>query len=200
MLRLFIAIEMPPAWIDALAAVQDQLRRRGLERLRWVRPEGIHLTLAFLGDVAEQRVPDVTNAMTEAAVGRQPFRLALGDPGTFGGPAGPRVLWVGIDGDLGPLNLLQRTVAARVRAAGFPIEGGRFAPHLTLARVPDRLPADMAGRIGSALAGVSVPAAAPFTVSTVALMRSELGPGGARYTRLGAAALAHDRGKEGTKP
>lgn len=187
--RLFIAIEMPESWIDALTVVQDRLRGQGLERLRWVRPEGIHLTLAFLGNVPEARVPDLTHAMTGAAAACRPFTLALARPGMFGSRARPRVLWVGLGGDLPSLERLHHAVDTAVRAAGFTRPAERFAPHLTLARVPDRYPPDAAVRIAGLVDATHVPPVPPFSVERIALMRSELLPGGARYHRVADASL-----------
>jgi 2'-5' RNA ligase len=189
-LRLFIAVELPPAWTEALAEVQAALRRRGLERLRWVRPEGIHLTLKFLGNVDERRVPELTAAIERAAAEAAPFALTLGRPGTFGPPSRPRVVWVGTEGEAEALTRLWRAVETQVTPLGFPAEGRRFAPHLTLARVPDETPREAAAAITPAVQAVGMARTAPMTISEVALMRSELGRGGARYTRLAAAPLA----------
>lgn len=191
-LRLFIAVELPESWSEALAATQAALRRRGLERLRWVRPEGIHLTLKFLGNVDERRVPELTEALTRAASGVSPFRLSLAGLGSFGPAARPRVVWVGVGGDLPALTRLWDAVETDVGNLGFPRERQRFAPHLTLARVPDDMPREVTGGIGATLGVISAPAAPPLAVTEVALMRSELGRGGARYTRLASVPLAEN--------
>lgn len=189
-LRLFIAVELPQEWTEALAATQAALRRRGLERLRWVRPEGIHLTLKFLGNVEERRVPELTQALTHAAAGSAPLRLDLGEPGVFGPPARPRVVWRGVRGDLAALTRLWQAVEAQVGPLGFPQERERFSPHLTLARVPQDVPGDTRAAIGAALKDTRASGASPLLVQEIALMRSQLGPGGARYTRLAVAPLA----------
>ena len=191
-LRLFIAVELPESWTEALAATQAALSRRGLERLRWVRPEGIHLTLKFLGNVDERRSPELTGAITRAASRVPPFRLSLTGLGAFGPAARPRVVWVGVGGDLPALTRLWDAVETDVGRLGFPRERQRFAPHLTLARVPEDLPREVTSSIGATLGATSAPAAPPLTVTDVALMRSELGRGGARYTRLSSAPLAEN--------
>lgn len=188
-LRLFVALELPADWTEALAGVRAGLRRRGLERLRWVRPEGIHLTLKFLGNVAAGRVPELAAALGRAGGDCAPFQLSLGGLGTFGPAARPRVVWAGIEGDLGALTRLWRLVEGALQPLGFPRERERFAPHLTLARVPQGFPREDAARIGPALATVARPGTAPVEVRELALMRSDLGPGGARYTRLAAVEL-----------
>jgi 2'-5' RNA ligase len=181
-LRLFVAVLLPETWLLALEGMQAQLRRTGL-RLRYTRSEGIHLTLKFLGEVPRERLDAITAALERLTDAPGPFQLALGAAGSFGGARRPRVVWTGMDGDLAALDRLHGAVERALRPAGFPSEGRPFRAHLTLARVPDGLPAAEAARIVPALAGLNA-AAPPFTVESFALLRSELGPGGARYTAL----------------
>jgi 2'-5' RNA ligase len=189
-LRLFIACELPEEWLNALRDVSRALSRAGLGYLRWVRPEGIHLTLKFLGEVGRHLLPDLETAMRDACAGRKPFRLALGDIGTFGGRRGVRVVWVGVGGDLDALRALQKGVDDQVSALGFAREIRPFSPHLTLARVPETAPSDTGARVAAALRATKLPPAQPFDVAELSLVRSQLGPGGARYTRLVAAPLS----------
>lgn len=188
-LRLFIAVAVPEGWIAALAQTRALLRRRGLEQLRWVRPEGVHLTLKFLGNVDAARVDDLIAALRLAAAERAPFTLKLGGLGSFGPPSRARVVWAGVGGDLHALIHLWQSVEAHIGALGFPPERQRFNPHLTLARVPDSLPRDVAASIPATLSATKLPAAEPLLVRELALMRSHLRPGGARYQRLAAAVL-----------
>jgi RNA 2',3'-cyclic 3'-phosphodiesterase len=97
--RLFVAIELPGEVREALSRLQHELQRRGLEKLRWVRPEGIHLTLKFLGGTPPEKVPEIETALTDAAKGVVQHELTLGELGTFGGSR-PRVFWVDLRGDL----------------------------------------------------------------------------------------------------
>ena len=189
-LRLFIAAELPAEWRDALAETIATLRGVIPARLRWARPEGIHLTLKFLGEVDEARLPDLTAALTAAAAQAEPFTLTGGPLGAFGGAARPRVLWAGVGGATEALDKLARAVDGACRPLGFRPERQPFRPHLTLARVPDSVPAVEAARITGALTRVAPPSLPPFTVSTLTLVRSELGPGGARYTPLATTDLA----------
>jgi 2'-5' RNA ligase len=191
--RLVVAVLLPDSWLAALGAVQDDLRRAGL-RLRYVRPEGIHLTLKFLGEVESARLASITAALQGPTVNLQPFRLSLGALGTFGPDRRPRVVWAGLRGDLASLGAVAEAVDVALAGAGFAREMRPFRPHLTLARVPDSLPADDAGRIAAALAGVRTVASAPLDVTGYALVRSELGPGGARYTTLQSWSVEDKRG------
>jgi 2'-5' RNA ligase len=93
-------------------------------------------------------------------------------------------------GDLKALAELQRRVDTEVASLGFAREIRPFSPHLTLARVPESVPADTGAQIAAALRNTRAPEAAPFSVREVSLIRSQLGPGGARYTRLATAELA----------
>ncbi len=191
-LRLFIAVELPEEWLVALTRVQEALRKTGLAALRWTRPEGIHLTLKFLGAVPEERVADVVQAMTRAAAQAAPFTLRLGRLGTFGGPERPRVLWTGVQGELNALRRLWQAVETTVSPLGFPQERDTFAPHLTLARVPEHAQHDVAKTLAEVLPRVTLPEPAPLEVTEIALMRSLLGRGGARYLRVAAAPLAQN--------
>jgi 2'-5' RNA ligase len=192
-LRLFVAIELSPAWLEALAEAQRRLRRlvegAGGPRLRYVRPEGIHLTLKFLGSVPESRLAAVTVALDAATSDWAPISLVMGRPGAFPQSGSPRVLWAGVEGasaaDRERLQRLAERVEARLAAAGFPRED-RFQPHLTLARVPDDTGRDQRAFIAAAVARLAAPRPAPLRVDHISLMQSHLGPGGARYERLAA--------------
>lgn len=183
-LRLFIACELPPDWLAALGETARTLSKAGLGALRWVRPEGIHLTLKFLGDAGRHLLPDLETALRDACRHQPTFELRLGALGTFGGRRGVSVIWVGVEGAIATLQTLQRRVDSEVTRLGFAREIRPFSPHLTLARVPDAAPSDTGSQIAAALRGATPPVAPAFTVASVSLIRSQLGPGGARYTRL----------------
>ncbi len=182
-LRLFVAIELDERVREALARVQGELRSQPLPPLRWTRPEGIHLTLKFLGETAADRAPAIEAALRQALAGLSPLRVELGPLATFGGRR-PRVLWVGVAGDVDRLKDLQARVDRALQSLGFPREERAYSPHLTLARVPPS--AAVAGpALEQALAAVPPPQAA-MDVREVSLMLSRLGPAGAAYERLAA--------------
>ncbi len=183
-LRLFVAVDLPGQVRDALDRLQGELRRHDLSDLRWVRPQGIHLTLKFLGETPAGKVAAITDALAGATRGRRSFHLALGEPGTFGGRR-PRVLWLDVIGDIEPLRELQATVEEALAEVGFPPEERGFSPHLTLARVRQPVSPGMGDRVDRALRAVTPPRA-EFDVREVVLMRSTLQPGGAVYERLAA--------------
>ena len=180
--RLFVAVELPPPVTAALGELQAELRRRGLSALRWVRPEGIHLTLKFLGEVPARQVTSVLDALASAVQGIGPHDLSLGRLGTFGGRS-PRVLWIALEGGVETLGRLQEQVEQALATLGFPREERAFSPHLTLARVRPENARGAARPLAEAVAAVEV-MHAKIPVRELALMRSQLKPGGAVYTRL----------------
>lgn len=179
-----MACELPPETKDALAQLQDALRPIIPSRLRWVRPEGIHLTLKFLGSVPARQLPEIEDALARAI--DQPFSLSLrlGAVGSFGGRQRLRVIWVGLEGDVEELADLAEKVEGALGSLGFPRENRRFSPHLTLARVPDEVPPSERERIAGLLPAVERPPLPSMTVTSISLMRSLLQPTGARYERL----------------
>jgi 2'-5' RNA ligase len=183
-LRLFVAIELPAEVQAALSRLQHDLQRRGLEKLRWVRPEGIHLTLKFLGPTPADKVPAIEEALAHSVQDTAAHELTIGKLGTFGGGR-PRVLWLDLVGDVAPIRGLQEECEQSTEKLGFPREARGWSPHLTLARVKPEIARDMASAIPPAIAAVEI---APFIIPVrdVSLMRSTLRPNGAVYTRLAA--------------
>ena len=194
--RLFIAAVPPPPVRAALVAMQEALRA-GLAapdagpRVRWVRPEAIHLTLRFLGETPGDRAPAIERALAATAAASPPIDLRLGALGTFGGRR-PRVVWVGLEGDLAALDACASMLNRSLAAEGFPDDPRPLRPHLTLARLSGRAGRDAHARLLSlvaAAAAPSKPAEAGFRVEALKLIRSELRPDGPRYTTLLTTAL-----------
>ncbi len=156
-LRLFIAVELPANVRQRLADVADELRGMGLERLRWARPENIHITLKFLGETPAERQPQIEDALRAAAEGVAPHELTLGELGKFGGRQNPRVLWVDVRGDVDALKTLQKRVDTRMASLDFPADERPFAAHLTLARVPPDLARTVARPLAEASEAVREP-------------------------------------------
>jgi len=187
--RLFVAVELPGPALQALEQLQRELQRQVPRGLRWVRPEGIHLTLKFLGETPRERVPAINDALAAAVRGVGPHELLLGAMGTFGSRGSPRVLWVDLDGDTETLETLQRRADRALDAIGFPAEKRPFAAHLTLARVREESAREVAEPLAQAVRSVSVPQPR-IPVQAISLILSKLGPGGAQYTRLDSWPLA----------
>jgi RNA 2',3'-cyclic 3'-phosphodiesterase len=174
--RLFVAIDVPDAIKDAIERdVVDRLRE-ALPGARWTRPEGRHLTLKFLGEVADERVGAIGEALSSAAARHERFDAAFDVVGGFPSVRRPRVLWVGIGEGSDALAALAADVADVLQPLGFPGEDRPFRGHFTLARFPKP-------QIIQALPDVTVPEAS-FAVEELVLFRSQLHPKGARYTAL----------------
>ena len=180
-IRTFIAVQPPPEVRAAAAGLTDSLRRgwRASE-VRWVPPENLHLTLRFLGDTEESRIGPLGACLDGVAAGARACRLTLGSLGAFPDVRRPRVLWLGLKGaGTADLRCLQRRIEKGVTGLGWEREPRPFSPHLTLGRVrPGSEPAP-----GEGWARAPVPELA-FPVDEVVLMRSDLRPGGARYSPL----------------
>lgn len=172
-----MAVNLPPDVRDAVWTAAEPARR-GSPPVRWVASDGIHLTLKFLGEVAEDRLDEIRAALGRAAGGIRRFTLDLGGGGVFPGPSRPRVFWAGIDAEP-QLELLQHAVEREIAPLGFPTEGRAFRPHVTLGRAErDAAPGDLR-RPAERIAAVAFSGSA--LVETVDLMRSTLSPRGAAY-------------------
>lgn len=133
-LRTFIAVEIDERIRRAAAQVADELRTAGAE-IGWVAPHNMHLTLKFLGDVAEERIPQVGEAVAQAVVGTAPFDLEIRGVGAFPNAARPRTLWLGTGSGQTQLGSLADRVETALTALGFAAEDRPFHAHLTLGRV-----------------------------------------------------------------
>jgi 2'-5' RNA ligase len=177
-----VAIELPGEVREALNRLQHELQRRGLENLRWVRPEGIHLTLKFLGATPIEKVSAIESALPMSVADTAAHELSLGKLGTFGGSR-PRVLWIDLKGRLGDVRALQGRVESAMHGLGFEREAREWSPHVTLARVRPETAREAARMIPQAMSGIDVPPGV-IPVRELSLMRSTLGPRGAVYEQV----------------
>jgi 2'-5' RNA ligase len=180
-LRVFCAVELPD---ELRSRVGERVRRLRAEfpdaRASWERPEKLHITLKFLGDIERERVAVLSDAAARAVESVEPFELLIDEPGSFPPHGQPRVLWLGIVDVFGRLAFMQHALEEECAAVGFPRESRAFKPHLTLARL--RSPH---GARELASAHRETPFEPQrFKVSELIVMLSELGPGGSRYTPL----------------
>jgi RNA 2',3'-cyclic 3'-phosphodiesterase len=127
--RLFVALKPPEEIVEELRASTAALRELAPD-LRWTRPEQWHVTLAFLGEVAEEVVDELARRLSRAAARHPPLSLSFGGGGRFG----HRVLWTGVQGNLEGLRRLADSVRAAARRSRLPVEQRPYRPHLTLAR------------------------------------------------------------------
>ncbi len=171
--RLFVACEVPEDVKESIGGVIDTLKSRSGSAVRWIRPEGVHVTLKFLGEVPVKKLPSIKLAIQEAVVGHSPFELEFSNIGTFGGREGLRIMWVGIAGDVLRLEALVRAVNAALAVVGFEPERRPFRPHLTLGRVRDEIPTRQRAQIEVDVGKMDVPLTS-WRTSQVSLMRSRI--------------------------
>jgi 2'-5' RNA ligase len=190
MTRTFIALELNEALQRFLGEIINQVSQE-IPDLRWVDPHGIHLTLAFLGELNDEQLGETLHAAEEAALKATPFEYRLKGLGIFGPPQQPRVIWMGVE-DLpsgkiqgSPLQHVHRLLSKELEERGFEVEKRPFSPHLTLARTKQPLSPAAQQRLQrilhSRLAGSS---SAVYLVNNLCVMKSELSRTGAKYTCL----------------
>lgn len=188
--RLFVAVPLPDVAVRAVVEIVDEVRSMplpdGMRDVRWVRMDGLHLTLRFLGPTAPDHVAPTAAAMAAAAASHGPIALTIADAGTFPPGPRPRTLWLGLASGVSELTALAASLDRALAAAGWPGDGRPIRPHLTLAR-SDGMAAGplVAGRLAAAMDGRSIVAEA----ATVGLFESVTGGGPARYVQLAATAL-----------
>ncbi len=187
--RSFIAIPVPAEGLQVLEEAVKRLESELGRSVRWVRSEGIHLTLKFMGDIPAEMVERVLEALPPVAARFSPFELSISGLGVFPNPRRPRVLWAGVHGDLETLSSLQLAIDEAVGKLGLPREQRAFSPHLTLGRVRRDVAEGQLRRIGQAVAAGELPGAPPWTADTVNLMRTELDPAGSRHYLVGSAPI-----------
>jgi 2'-5' RNA ligase len=179
-IRTFIAIELPEATREALARVQEQLKQ-SRAGVRWLNPGAIHLTLKFLGDIDPAQVEDLAAAMAQAVQSEPPLNLSAGGLGAFPNNRNPRVVWIGIIGEVERLVRIQARLEKALAPLGFPREERPFRPHLTLGRVKERR---RLRELTEAMASLALPGFNSFDVREIILYKSDLRPTGAIYTKL----------------
>lgn len=175
-MRLFIAIDLPGDIRNALGEVQRQLRPL-TDKTRWVAPESIHITLKFLGEVADKQVDDIDASLT--GLSWKHFTINVRGVGFFPGTRSPRVFWAGMEAPT--MQGLTEQLDSRLEQLGFEKEKRAFRPHITLARARDT-------RMDSALVAAASQfdghEFGSFIADRVFLFRSTLEPTGAIYEKL----------------
>ncbi|MEJ2658442.1 MAG: RNA 2',3'-cyclic phosphodiesterase [Desulfobacterales bacterium] len=185
-IRTFVAIEIPENITSSLHELQQGLKDYGII-IRWIHPENIHLTLKFLGDVEAADIDDISGAISNAADGVSPISLKPKGIGIFPGIKRPRVLWVGLTGQLEFLIRLQKSLDENLRNIGFPQEKRPFKGHLTIGRIKAKMDIK---KLGDALIAFRNFESETFIADKIILFKSELKPQGAVYTSLASVSLA----------
>ncbi len=175
-IRSFVAVSILEGARGQIAELLGRLRREAGPTVRWVRPELMHLTLAFLGEVSQDFLDSAKEQLSEVAGRREPFVMQLKGLGAFPDQWRARVVWLGTDQGRTEVCALQKDVVRALSSVGYQPERRPFSPHLTLGRL--RVPDD----VSTAVAVQFVTEA--FTVDRVVLFRSVLGSGGPAYSVL----------------
>ena len=171
---------MPYELKAKISGIQEKLKAAGAD-VSWTRPEGMHLTLKFFGEIEDKRIPKIEKALDAVVDGIPTFTLSVSGMGTFPDMRRPRVIWIGLKEDGGNLLRLQKGVEEDLKKTGFPSEDRRFTPHITLGRIRSNKNTDKLLRL---IEEGKVEELGSFDVSEVHLIKSELKPAGAEYTEL----------------
>ncbi len=169
---MFAAVVPPPEAVEHLDGFLEVRRSAGA--FRWAAAEQLHVTVAFLADVPDRRLDDLVERLARAAARRTSFETAVAGGGAFPNAARARVVWAGLDlDDRGRTELTRLATGARAAAnrAGVPVDGQRFRPHVTVARVAH--PQDVSSWV-RLLDGYRGPS---WTVAHLTLVASHLGEG-----------------------
>ena len=179
-MRTFIAIDFDDEIKDTISSL-IQKWDTGDRNIRWVKNQGMHLTLKFLGEVSEDKTTEVKSVLANIAKDYPSFRLSLKGMGSFPpGTRHPRVIWIGIEMNE-PLQNIQTRLENELHKIRFPKEKRKFHPHLTLGRVKGTQ------NLGTVMESLDQHKEAHFgrmTVNTITFFKSTLKPTGAEYTIL----------------
>ena len=179
-MRLFLAIPIDKQILDTLAGVVDKLRgSRG--PVRWVRPEGMHLTLKFLGDTAEDRVEPLVRAVTEICQNVVPFPISVTGAGAYPNLRRPRVLWAGVVENSHTLKRLVKSVEEETEKLDWEREKRGFSPHITIGRIKGNM---NIARLTTAVKEIKDEHWGDQEVGELVLYSSKLQPGGAVYEKI----------------
>jgi len=184
-IRCFIAIEIPRFIQDGLAHIQDTLKKQ-ISQVSWIKSDNIHLTLKFMGEVEQNQLSVIEPAIEQVTQRYPPFALKVGGIGAFPNLKRPRVIWVGVKVGAAEVSALARAINFELNRHGYPLDEGTFNPHLTLARIKNRI--DLRPFVDIFRQYNEIENAS-MTVNEIALVRSQLHPKGAIYTILKAYAL-----------
>jgi RNA 2',3'-cyclic 3'-phosphodiesterase len=179
-IRAFVAFPLPEWITTRIFDIQERLKSFRLP-VRWVRPESVHLTLKFLGEIPLVTIDGIGESMEAAVRECSPLTLFTKGLGVFPGIKNPRVLWIGISGDVKPLAEIQANLENNLEKNGFSRENRPFKSHLTLGRFKGSIHPE---NLFDILRSFSDFTSEPFEAKELVLFKSELKPSGALYTKL----------------
>ena len=177
-IRTFVALSVPHAVAASIGEIQNTLKDRRF-KVKWVATDNLHLTLKFLGPTRTDKIPSIAQALTDAVAGILPLTLSARALGVFPGIRNPRVIWVGLDGDLDALAQVHHAVDNHLALIGFPPEKRSFKAHLTVGRVKGALNPQL---LLDVIQQFKEYRSAAFQVRQIELIKSDLKPNGPEYS------------------
>jgi len=185
-IRAFIAIKLPEKITVSIRKIQEGLSSYGF-KVKWVRPENIHLTLKFLGNIDRADTEKVGSAISESVKTYAPLSLIAKGIGVFPNIKRPRIVWTGVAEQRNRLAGLQRHLDDHLESIGFQREKRPFKGHLTIGRVKQRIDSN---RLMEAMKECAKFESEAFIINEIVLFKSELNPTGAVYTQLMSASFS----------
>ncbi len=177
MARLFIALELTEEQKREVGALQEKLQTY-MEGVRWVKPQGLHLTLKFLGETDEARLDHIKQAMDESAASIKQFAVVYGQSGVFPSPRKARIIWVGLREGYEAVCDVATGMEKALARCGFEPEKRKFTPHLTIGRARNPLPENIARLYMDREKSFTT---AACVIRGATLFESKLSPQGATY-------------------
>ena len=185
LIRTFIAAELPGELLQTLGKLQRTLSDApGGKAVSWVRPEAIHLTFKFLGDVHQDALPYIYAGMEQVCAKQPPFVVQVSGLGCFPNSVRPRVVWVGLQDEHQPLQRIKQALENELASSGFSREDRAFQPHLTLGRVRSSALSSEVVILGRSIASHESAVLGQIHVSQLCAISSTLSPAGAIYRIL----------------
>ena len=182
-IRSFLAFELPEEFKKIVSRASGEMKKSPLN-VRWVKVGNIHLTVVFIGDMATEQLDPMGKNISEVCQEHAPFNIAINGAGVFSSRRNPRVLWIGLDGDIDRMAAFRDALQNKLKPFGIKEEKRLFNPHLTLGRF--RKGAESGVHLEDLLLKYKDLASPERALRELALFKSDLKPGGVVYTKLNA--------------
>jgi 2'-5' RNA ligase len=180
-IRSFLAFELSAEMRSTVNGVYENVRNSRLE-VRWVRPQGIHITVVFMGDVREEDIAPIGNEVSKVCSEFAPFQASLKGMGCFPNSRNPRVIWIGLEGEIERMSNFREDLQRRLVPFGVKAEKRGFNPHLTLGRF--KKPSRDESELGELIHKHKDLTSPGCSLHELVLFKSDLKPGGAIYTKM----------------
>jgi 2'-5' RNA ligase len=180
-IRSFLAFELPVEIREQIRVISKELKKTALP-VRWVKVDNIHLTILFLGSVDEDTIGDIEEKVNVVVKGFSAFKTKLNAVGAFPHWKRPRVIWIGLNGDIGRLSNLRNKLLEELKVLGFMPEKRPFRPHLTLGRFKG--PIDRGEDMKWILDRYRDINSDLYQLNELILYKSDLKPDGPVYTKM----------------